>query len=100
MAGLLRRSLRWKPQLAEKTRNRDQNACDPRGQAGKQQKVAQEKRHATASPLPPLRSTILTIQRLPFVGYPTQSLNISRAKSWFGLPGEQSWPISRTPIRN
>src|SRR5262249_4571856 len=29
MAGLLRRSLRWKLQLAEKTRSRHHNACDP-----------------------------------------------------------------------
>src|SRR5262249_11579065 len=65
MAGLLRRSLRWKPQLAEKTRNRDQNACDPRGQAGKQHNIGQEKRHATASPFPPLCSPILTVQEIP-----------------------------------
>jgi hypothetical protein len=65
MAGLLRRSLRWKPQLAEKTRNRDHNACAPRGQAGKQHNVAQEKRHGTASPSPPLCSAILTAQAFP-----------------------------------
>jgi len=68
MAGLLRRSLRWKPQLAEKTRSRDHNACDPRGQAGEQHKVAQEKRHATASPLPPRCRAILTVQDIPSSG--------------------------------
>ena len=87
MAGLLRRSLRWKPQLAEKTRSRDHNACDPRGQAGEQHKVAQEKRHATASPLPPRCRAILTVQDIPFVGYPTHH------DEMFRVPrrGSDSW---------
>src|SRR5262249_61845653 len=48
--GFLRRNLRGKEELAEKTCNRDHDACDPRGQASKQQKVAQEKRHASYLP--------------------------------------------------
>jgi hypothetical protein len=50
-------------QLAKKTRNRDHDACDPRSQAGKQQKVG-DKRHATASPFASLCSTILTGQKI------------------------------------
>jgi hypothetical protein len=37
--------------LAEQARNRDHHSSDPRGQASKQQKVAQEKRHTPASPI-------------------------------------------------
>jgi len=50
--------------LAKKTRNREHHACDPRGQAGKQHEIAQEKRHATASPFAPLCGAILTLQEI------------------------------------
>ena len=56
---------------AKKTRSRDHNACHPGGQAGKQHEVAQEKRHATASPFASPCSAILTGRKFLFVGYPT-----------------------------
>src|SRR5262245_14835654 len=57
-------------QLDEQARDCDHKSSHPCGQAKKQQKVAQEKRHTSASPLSPLCRAMLTRQGNSFRSMP------------------------------